>query len=684
MWKTAPVPSAARAAPNKFNISEFLGVDFTSGNMLSDIRRSPDAINMVWGSNPQLCQTRNGYKRLLNSTIRGDNNLPSTIYGIHTFADEAVEQMLIHADDKLYIINADGDTEEVYTGLTKTFSASFVFGDHLYVIGCGKYLQWNGFECNAVSDIAFVPTTVINSFPSLLFRDTYFGDGEKTEFALTRNSDRNGEYIKVYLNSEEVTGYTFSDGALTFSSAVIQDVEVRIEYLIKSPSGQAFEAVNLLTPKRINSFVGDGITKEFYLDSQDIDEIIEVKVEGIATTDYTADLSSGTVTIITAPPNGNGIDNVTIEYSNEIEGYSDKINNCSIFNIFGGNNDTRVFLSGNPSERNVDWQSGLYDATYFPDTGYTKIGSDNTAIVGYVKQFDTQMIIKAGNTQDTTAYLRLFALDNNGTAYFPVEHGAVGTGAFSKRSFGYLQGEPLFLSEYGVVGVTGTNVDNQRLIQDRSTLINTRLTKEPNLNNAFALVYKDRYHLYINGQVYVCDARMRYEDNLGQIQYEWNYWTDVYATAGAVFGDYMYIGYLGQIYRYKDNERDIYSDDGRGIISKWTTPTLYFGDASVRKTVDYVYALMSNINQNDVDIECIINGQIRVPLGEISGGRIFNYMDFNYRGLSYLTSINRYAVRLRANLKKVDNLQFVFTNNGTNKSAMGMTLFQADFILLTR
>ena len=62
------------------------------------------------------------------------------------------------------------------------------------------------------------------------------------------------------------------------------------------------------------------------------------------------------------------------------------------------------------------------------------------------------MPIKEGNTQGDTASLRTFALDSErGNLYFPVEQGAVGIGAVSKRAFGYLQGEPLFLSSQGVV-----------------------------------------------------------------------------------------------------------------------------------------------------------------------------------------------------------------------------------------
>ena len=135
------------------------------------------------------------------------------------------------------------------------------------------------------------------------------------------------------------------------------------------------------------------------------------------------------------------------------------------------------FLSGNPSLKNRDWQSGLYDATYFPDLGFTEIGSDDTAIMGYVKQYDTQILLKKATQTQAAHFLRIFNIDSEGNVSFPVEQGAVGIGAISKRCFSSLQGEPLFLSKQGVIGISGSNVDNQRLLQDRSSLVNTKLTK---------------------------------------------------------------------------------------------------------------------------------------------------------------------------------------------------------------
>ena len=115
-----------------------------------------------------------------------DGNEPAVIYGIHTFKAQHGEPDACARGDSLYIIDDTGNASLVYSGLARQYSTSFVFNENLYIIGCGVYLQWDGVECKKVSDIAFVPTTTIGSTPSLLVHDTYFADGEKTEFSLSR------------------------------------------------------------------------------------------------------------------------------------------------------------------------------------------------------------------------------------------------------------------------------------------------------------------------------------------------------------------------------------------------------------------------------------------------------------------------------------------------------------------
>ncbi len=130
--------------------------------------------------------------------------------------------------------------------------------------------------------------------------------------------------------------------------------------------GTSYEAVNLLTPKRINTFIGDGTATQFKVDATDLDETaVTAEVNGSAVTVSAVNRSTGLVTLAAAPANGNGLANVSIAFAKTVSGYADKINKCRFAGLYGGKNDTRVFLSGNPDEPDCDWQSGLYDRPTF-------------------------------------------------------------------------------------------------------------------------------------------------------------------------------------------------------------------------------------------------------------------------------------------------------------------------------
>jgi hypothetical protein len=111
------------------------------------------------------------------------------------------------------------------------------------------------------------------------------------------------------------------------------------------------------------------------------------------------------------------------------------IGKCSIVTKFGYYNDNRFFLSGNPEHRNMDFMSAVDDPTYFPNTCWTKIGSDLTAIQGYLHYGSELAIIKEDNNQDATIYMRSAVLTEENDIIFPVQQGAQGVGAISKWAF---------------------------------------------------------------------------------------------------------------------------------------------------------------------------------------------------------------------------------------------------------
>lgn len=356
--------------------------------------------------------------------------------------------------------------------------------------------------------------------------------------------------------------------------------------------GTSYEAVNLLTPKRINTFIGNGTATQFQVDAKELDDAeVTAAVNDETVTVSSVNRETGLVTLAAAPENGNGLANVAITFSKTVEGYADKINRCRFAGLYGGKNDTRVFLAGNPDEPACDWQSGLYDPTYFPDTGYTRMGTDASAIVGYLKQYESQLIVKEGGAQESTSYRRTFLLSDDGTALYPLTQGAQGTGAICPRSFASLGDLPLFLSARGVQGVFGTTVAEQRTIRSVSDAIVPRLENEAGLENACAIVFEDKYYLAINDHVYIADGKLT-EPNGDPA---WFYWANVPAQCLAKLDGRLWFGTAdGRLCRFSLAEEDgAYRDDDAAIDAYWRTPTLPLEDWGRVKTVrDVIPTLM--------------------------------------------------------------------------------------------
>lgn len=353
-----------------------------------------------------------------------------------------------------------------------------------------------------------------------------------------------------------------------------------------SGGGTLFEAVNLLQPKRINSFVSDGTATEFLLDSMGIDTAeVAVWVDGEEKSegeDYTVDREAGKVTFTQAPADSEGLDSVTIRFSKTVTGYRERICKCTIAGSFGLGNDSRVFLTGNPEYPNTDWQSGLYDPTYFPDTGYTRLGSENTAIMGYLKQYDSMIVVKEQIDDETGLFIRSAELTENGEAIFPVKEGIAGMGAVSPYAFGTLAGDPVFLSPGGVYGLDTNAVTQQRSVQLRSFFINPRLTRESSLGEAVGAAWGQFFVVCVNGHAYVANGSQTNENPMGGRGYEWYYWTNIPAKVLKEHAGKLYFGTDdGKVMVFSGE----YADDGEAIDAIWTTPLLDGGNFMQEKNI---------------------------------------------------------------------------------------------------
>ena len=179
---------------------------------------------------------------------------------------------------------------------------------------------------------------------------------------------------KLYIN--DGLNYLVYDGEL---KNVSDEAFIPTTTIGRSPSGGGtmYQDVNVLQVKRINMFVADGTSIDYYLDATEIDSIDEVYVNDTLITDYTVSKALGRVTFNTAPEESTlGTDNVKIVFSKTAAGYTDRISKCSISQVF----DNRVFFTGNIAYKNTLFHSELNNPAYISDLSYYQVGTSEAAI----------------------------------------------------------------------------------------------------------------------------------------------------------------------------------------------------------------------------------------------------------------------------------------------------------------
>lgn len=273
--------------------------------------------------------------------------------------------------------------------------------------------------------------------------------------------------------------------------------------------GTTLEAVNLIQPGRINSFIGDGTTMAYQLDSIDLDAtLVTATVGGVAkteTTDFTVNRTTGIVTFTAAPADGSGVDNVVITFYKTVTGYANRIKNCTTHEMFGIGNNQRIFMTGNTNYRNTDWYCAMLDPTYWPDTNYTKVGSGQVAIKGYALQLGVMHILKEDSQTETSMWTRSTSVATDGTLYFPIKPNNTSVGCLATNSIMVIDDVPVTLTGNGVYQIVATNIIDERGLKKVSENIDPVLLKEENLDKAESFNHEGRYGIAVNGNVYIID-----------------------------------------------------------------------------------------------------------------------------------------------------------------------------------
>lgn len=531
------------------------------------------------------------------------------INGVH-FRREDTDG-LVHSGTKLY----KGD-DEVYSEANDERSQSWQFGENLYIVDGKALLTYDGTDVKLTSTAAKIPTLTIAKSP---------------------------------------TG-----------------------------GGTPFEDLNLIQPAFIELFAGTETDKVYSMTFSGLDAVVlveELQSNGTwktlsAGTDYTADLAAGKVTFTTAPGKSpiTGEDNVRITASRLVAGYADRINKCRFGTLFGVNGAAdRLFLSGNPDFVNYDWHSGQNDPTYWPDTGYSVIGTEKSAIVGYSIINDRLATHKDDQADGRNVVIRQGDLVDS-EAVFPVVNTLQGQGAVATYSFAYLVNEPLFLTKLGVYAITAQDITGEKYAQNRSFFVNGKLLEEENLQEAFAFVYKDLYWLCINGVAYILDGLQPLQTDKSMPystrQYAAFYRTNVPARVMWEREGQLFFGSTdGRICQFYDDPASqlSYNDDGQPIYCCWETPDFSGKLFYKNKTFRFLAVRLAAAIATSVKLYGRRRGIWTFIKEDDTRARYFNWQYLDWSKFSWSNDETPQVITTKVRIKKVDKSRFRLENDVLNE-----------------
>ena len=338
--------------------------------------------------------------------------------------------------------------------------------------------------------------------------------------------------------------------------------------------GSIYEDVNMLTGIRINTFLADGESTEYYLDAQNIDSDFQpiVIVNGVEVTDFTVDTTKGMIKFGTAPtePLTDGQDNVSIKFRRTVAGYRERINKCTLLQVF----DNRVFFSGNQDYPNTVFHSSLNDPSYCSDLDYYNEGLDLSPVRSMVAGNNALWVFKEPSQANTTVFYHNPVIDAQYGKIYPSSHSNISTGCIATGI--NFNDDIAFFSDRGMEAING-DVTTEQVLAHRSSLVDNRLLNESNYKNMILEEWEGYLLVIIDNKVYLADSRAMFT-NENHYEYEWFYWEfDKNITCTQVKDGVLFLC----------ADKKIYSLTKEGDIeSYWTTPMDEFNYPQYQKTTN--------------------------------------------------------------------------------------------------
>ena len=311
---------------------------------------------------------------------------------------------------------------------------------------------------------------------------------------------------------------------LRYDGTEVKEVEgyIPTTSISRSPTGggKIYEDVNLLNPIRKNSFCSDGASTEYVLDVESIDSDYKVRawIDDKETTDFKVNYSTNKITFNNAPkePDTPGADNVVIQFKKEVEGYRDRIDKCTLVEVF----DNRVFFSGNKDYPNFLWHCSLDNPEYCSDLDYYTEGTNDSSIKAIVSGNNALWVMKEPSQTNTTIFYHNPTVDADYGKIYPSTHSSISTGCMTTGI--NFNDAICFFSDRGLEAISG-DVTTEQVIGHKSSLVDNKLLNESKYKDMILEEWEGYLLVIVGNKVYLADSRAVVNIN-ENTEYEWFYW----------------------------------------------------------------------------------------------------------------------------------------------------------------
>lgn len=506
--------------------------------------RSPEAVNMWKDYNDDDCIQTRPGMKLLNSF---DNE----VFGLFFYKINNYTHVLVHSGTKLLewtnYPSTPAETSQLWEGLNPSHSRYFIYDNIFFFMDGINYLEYDGKDIKEVEGT--IPMTSYWKNP---------------------------------------------DGSTSIDS------DTDLDYVL--------QPINVLTPLRKNSFIADGSSTQFQLDTGDLDSINTFitkayinDAEMVENIGFTLDRAKGIVKFDTAPSKD---DKVVVLFSKTISGHRTRIENCLLSCEF----DNRIFFSGNKDYPNAVFHCELNDPRYIRDNAYYECGMDLSLIKALVPGNNVLWVFKEINQNSSSVYYLNPTLDSTYSKIYPSVSGSIALGCESTGL--NFNDDIVFFSNNGLEAISSSSLYSEQILQHRSSLVDTKMLNEINYKNVVVTEYKGYLLCLMDSHIYLADSRKRYQSTSNDIEYEWFYWELPFDISYIrEYRNELYLGNSnGELFILEgttDNEQDIYSE--------WTTAKEDFGYASYTKTTNKRgnTAELKQMNNDEIKLSTVVDGTLK-------------------------------------------------------------------------